>query len=92
MFYLLTYDVVENYVERRAAFRDEHLKLATEYAERGILILGGALADPVDQAVLVFQADSPAPIEDFVERDPYVKQGLIRSYRIRPWTVVIDSR
>lgn len=92
MFYLLIYDVVENYVERRAAFRDEHLKLAKEYAEQGALILGGALADPVDQAVLVFKADSPAPVEAFVARDPYIQHGLIRSYRIRPWTVVIDSR
>jgi uncharacterized protein YciI len=92
MFYLLIYDVVENYVERRAAFREEHLKLAKEYAEQGALILGGALSDPVDQAVLVFNADSHAVVEDFVARDPYFQQGLIRSYRIRTWTVVIDNR
>lgn len=92
MFYLLIYDVVENYIERRSVFREEHLKLANEYAERGILILGGALADPVDQAVLVFEAESPAPIEAFIARDPYVQNGLIRAHRIRPWTVAIDAR
>jgi uncharacterized protein YciI len=92
MFYMLIYDVVDNYVERRSVLREEHLKLASEYAERGILILGGALADPVDQAVLVFEAESTAPIESFIARDPYVQNGLIRSHRIRPWTVAIDAR
>lgn len=92
MFYLLIYDVVENYVERRTPFRDEHLKLAMEYAEHGFLVLGGALADPVDQAILVFKAESPSPVEAFVARDPYFQQGLVSSYRIRPWTVVIDCR
>lgn len=92
MYYLLIYDVVENYIERRAAFRDEHLKLAKEYADQGALIIGGALEDPVDQAVLVFKTDFHAVVEAFVARDPYYQQGLIRSYRIRPWTVVIDNR
>ncbi len=92
MFFLLIYDVVEDYVERRAPFRDSHLQLAREYADKGLLVLGGALADPVDQAVLVFEADSMAPVEEFIDRDPYVSHGLIRSHRIRPWAVAIDAR
>ncbi|MFO0011362.1 MAG: YciI-like protein [Planctomycetota bacterium] len=92
MFYLLIYDVAENYIERRAPFREAHLLLAREYAEQGLLVLGGALADPVDAAVLVFETDTIDPIEAFVARDPYVQQGLIRSHRIRLWNVAIDSR
>lgn len=92
MFYVLIYDVVEDYVERRALHREEHLRLAREFAERGILVLGGALADPVDQAVLIFQADAIDPIEEFVQRDPYVQQGLVHAHRIRPWNVAIDAR
>ena len=74
MHYLLLYDVVPDYVERRAAFRDEHLSLAWEAHARGELVLGGALDDPVDGAVLL-SSDSPAAAEAFAARDPYVGNG-----------------
>ena len=63
MHYLLFYDVVPDYVERRAAYRAEHLALAKAAVARGELILGGALGDPIDQAVLLFSGDSPAAAE-----------------------------
>lgn len=91
MFYLLFYDVVEDYVERRKAFREEHLGLARQYAEQGALLLGGALANPADGAVLVFQADSPDVIEEFVRADPYVRNGIVTAWRIREWTVVVGA-
>ena len=43
---MLQYDVVDNYVERRAPYRDQHLKLAQEAHKRGELLLAGAFADP----------------------------------------------
>jgi uncharacterized protein YciI len=89
MFYLLIYDVVDDYVERRAPLRQQHLELARGYAAQGMLVLGGALSDPVDQAVLVFETDSMEPVQAFVDRDPYVQQGLVRSHRIRTWNVVV---
>ncbi|MFN6130121.1 MAG: YciI-like protein [Planctomycetota bacterium] len=92
MFYLLIYDVVDDYVERRTPLRQQHLELAREYAARGMLVLGGALADPVDQAVLVFEAETIEPVQAFVDRDPYVKHGLVHAHRIRPWNVAVDSR
>jgi uncharacterized protein YciI len=91
MHYLLMYEVGPDYLERRAAFRGEHLRLAWEAHARGELILGGALADPVDGAILLFQGDSPAAAEAFVAADPYVRQGLVRSWRVRPWTTVVGD-
>ena len=91
MHYLLFYDVVDDYVERRAAFRAEHLALARASAERGELMLGGALANPVDGAVLLFRGSSPAVAEDFALADPYVKNGLVKSWRVREWTTVVGS-
>jgi uncharacterized protein YciI len=84
------YDVVDDYLERRPPLRDEHLALARAAQERGELYLAGALADPADGAVLVFRTEDPAVVEDFVRRDPYVRQGLVTAWRIRPWTVVIE--
>ena len=91
MHYLLFYDVIPDYVERRAAFRDEHLSLAWQAHSRGELVLGGALADPVDGAVLFFSCDSPAPVEAFAAADPYVRHGLVTKWRVRAWTTVVGT-
>ena len=91
MHYLLLYDVAPDYLERRVQWRTEHLKLAWQAHARGELILGGALADPVDGAVLFFQGESPAVAERFATEDPYVKQGLVTRWRVRPWTTVVGD-
>ena len=89
MHYLLLYETAADYLERRTTFRAEHLQLAWRAVERGELLLAGALSDPVDGAVLLFQGDSPAAAEAFVAADPYVREGLIARWRIRPWTTVV---
>lgn len=92
MHYLLFYDVVDDYVQRRAAFRDAHLALAWQAQARGELVIGGALADPVDGAVLVFSGDSPAVAEAFAAADPYVRNGLVTKWRVRTWTTVVGDQ
>jgi uncharacterized protein YciI len=89
MHYLLLYDVVEDYVARRVPLRAAHLALARRAVARGDLLLGGALADPVDGAVLLFQGPSPAAAEAFARQDPYVTNGLVTRWRVREWTTVV---
>jgi uncharacterized protein len=89
--YLLFYDVVPDYLERRAAFRAEHLALARAAHARGELVLGGALADPVDGAVLLFRGESPEAAERFAAADPYVTHGLVRRWWVRAWTTVVGD-
>lgn len=91
MHYILFYKTVDNYIEKRAPFRDEHLSLARKASENGSLVMGGALADPPDGAVLVFKGDTPAVAQDFANNDPYVKNGLITEWKVRPWIVVIGG-
>ena len=91
MHYLLFYDVVPDYVERRAMYRAEHSTLALAAQARGELVLGGALADPVDGAVLLFRGTSPAAAEAFAQADPYVRHGLVTRWRVRPWTTVVGD-
>lgn len=91
MHYLLFYDVVPDYVERRAPLRAEHLALARAAFDRGELVLGGALADPPDGAVLVFRGDSPTAAEAFARSDPYVRHGLVTRWRVRAWATVIGD-
>lgn len=91
MYYILFYTTIENYVERRQPFREEHLSLAQSAYNNGTLVMAGALADPADGAVLVFKGESPEVAKSFALNDPYVKNGLITEWKVRPWTVVIGG-
>jgi uncharacterized protein YciI len=91
MHYLLFYEVADDYITRRAEFRNIHLKLGWEAAERGELVLGGALANPTDGAVLLFNGDSPAVAENFAKADPYVTNGIVRRWYVREWTTVVGE-
>ncbi|HTX23839.1 MAG TPA: YciI-like protein [Steroidobacteraceae bacterium] len=88
MHYLLFYEADNDYVTRRARFRDEHLAKAWKASERGELILGGALTDPVDRAVLLFKGDSPSVAEEFARSDPYVTGGVVKRWYVREWNTV----
>jgi uncharacterized protein YciI len=92
MHYLLMYDLCADYLERRPAWRDEHLTLAWAAAGRGELVLGGALDEPADTAVLLFKGDSPAAAHAFVQADPYVREGLVTRWRLRPWKTVVGEQ
>lgn len=91
MHFLLRYDFVTDYLERRPLHRSEHLRLAWEAQRRGELVLAGALADPVDSAVLLFQGENDQAARAFAENDPYVKAGLVRRWSVRPWTTVVGE-
>jgi uncharacterized protein YciI len=91
MHYILFYDVIDDYVEKRAQFRELHLKHARAAYDRGELVLGGALADPVDGAVLVFRGESAEVVEQFAKSDPYVLNGLVKQWRVRKWNTVIGN-
>lgn len=92
MHYLLFYDTAPDYLERRSQFRTEHLTLAWQANARGELILGGALTEPVDGAVLLFQGDSPDIAARFAEADPYVRNGLVIHWHVRPWLTVVGEQ
>jgi uncharacterized protein YciI len=91
MHYLLFYDVVEDYVAQRVPFRAAHFAHAQQAQARGELIQGGALANPVDGAVLFFKAESSDVVSAFAEADPYVLNGLVTNWRVREWMTVIGD-
>jgi uncharacterized protein len=91
-YFALIYDaLVENYAERRAPFRAEHLALATKSHEQGELVLGGAFADPIDKGLLIFRAADKSVAETFAKHDPYVLNGLVKHWEVRSWNVVIGN-
>jgi uncharacterized protein YciI len=91
MHYVLFYELAADYLERRGPLRDEHLALAWEAHARGELVLAGALTDPFDRAVFLFQGDSTRPAEAFAAADPYVRHGLVRAWQARHWMTVVGD-
>jgi uncharacterized protein YciI/heme-degrading monooxygenase HmoA len=90
-YYALFYEVVDNYVARRTPFRQEHLRLANEARQRGELVFAGALAEP-DGALIVFHAADKSTAEAFARHDPYVVNGLVKKWEVRPWNVVVGNK
>jgi len=90
-YFALSYEVVPDFLARRAPYREEHLRLAREAQRRGELVLAGALAEPADGALLIFRVAERSVVEDFARNDPYVTAGLVTRWQVRPWTVVIGN-
>jgi uncharacterized protein YciI len=90
-YFVLSYTFVADYIERRQAYRGVHLELARAAAERGELRLGGALADPRDAGLLIFHGPDRSVAETFARADPYVEHGLVTSWSVREWTVVVGA-
>lgn len=91
-YYALFYEVVDDFVARRAPFRGEHLRRANEANARGDIVLAGALAEPPDRALIVFHTEDKSKVEEFARKDPYVVNGLVKKWEVRPWNVVIGNK
>jgi uncharacterized protein YciI len=89
--FLLFYDYAADVLERRGEFRGAHLDYAWAAVERGEIVVAGALADPVDGAVLMFSGDDKSVAEDFARADPYVTNGLVERWHVRGWTTVVGE-
>jgi uncharacterized protein len=92
-YYVLRYDaVVDDYVNRRTPFRSEHLRMLREANERGEVVMAGAVGEIPEGAIIIFRSDTPAAAEQFAVNDPYVTNGLILSWRVQPWNVVVGAQ
>jgi uncharacterized protein len=90
-YFALIFEVIDDFVAHRASFRDEHLRLAAESHARGEIVLAGALANPADAALIIFRCANLTTAEEFARRDPYVANGLVKKWTVRPWTVVVGQ-
>jgi uncharacterized protein len=90
-YYALMYELVPDYLARRGEFREEHLQLAREARQRGEVVMAGAFAEPADKALLIFRGPDSSAAENFARNDPYVRNGLVKQWEVRPWTVVIGG-
>lgn len=91
-YYLLQYDKVAGYEERQRGLQTEHLAYVQAAADKGELLLGGSLADPIDgSAMLLFRVESAKRVEDFAAQDPYVTGGIVSHWHVRYWDVCLGA-
>lgn len=88
---LLEYSYTKDILEKRGPFREAHLAGAKKKLEAGKLVMGGAVGDPVSGAVFIFKNISLQEIEEFVQNDPYVANGLVTNWSTKPYTVVVGN-
>jgi uncharacterized protein YciI len=87
--FILNYEYVEGILEKRAPHRSGHIALLTELHSKGLMKAAGAFSPPTGAS---FIFTSPKTIvEEFVNSDPYVKAGLVTSYKINEWTVAVGK-
>lgn len=84
------YEVIGDFIEERAPFRDAHLALVRAARAREELVIAGALGNP-DGALFVFRAENDEVANVFARSDPYVLHNLVRQWTIRPRAVVVGG-
>jgi uncharacterized protein YciI len=88
MKYVVTYESADNVAEKAPAHFAAHVARYQPYAERGELLMIGTFADPQkDGSMAIFTTREAA--EEFVNGDPFVQHGVVRSWRIREWNEVL---
>jgi uncharacterized protein YciI len=86
--HVLFYEYVKEVLERREPYRQEHLARIRSERDAGRVVMAGALGDPPHGAAIVFRDVPVEDIEAFAARDPYVKGGLVTSWRVEVWKLV----
>ena len=89
--FILFYDYVPDFRDKRAPHRAAHIAHAKQSLARGELQLGGAFAENPPGGMLLFKADAPAIAEAFARADPYVQNSVVTAWRVREWTTVVGA-
>jgi uncharacterized protein YciI len=91
-YFILFYKTIDDYKEKRAPYRSLHFEYIKDYIKRGEIIMGGALENPADEAIIIFHCSDRSVAESFAKSDPYVINGVISSWRVREWNEVVKEK
>jgi len=90
MYYLVIYQLADNYSEKREAHRSKHFEHVKAAQARGEFIMGGAF-DSQEEAALIFKVVDKSIVEEFIKTDPYVLGEVVTGWRIEKWNVAIGG-
>jgi hypothetical protein len=90
-YYALSYQTVPDFIAKRADYRSNHLAVVKAAVERGELLLAGALSGADGGALLIFGGPTDEVAKAFAQNDPYVLNGLVTEWTVKPWAVVAGT-
>lgn len=89
--YVLQYDYVVDALEKRKPHREAHLAMIGKQQEKGNVVLAGAVDNPPTGGLLIFRNLSPTDIEQLAQQDPYVINGVVKKYTVKPYMAVVGD-
>ncbi len=89
--FVLLYESAENIAAKAPPVFPAHKARLDEFHARGELLLVGTFGDPqAEGSMAVFR--SRAAAEEFVAGDPFVLQGVVKSWQIRQWNEALGGQ
>lgn len=89
MKYVVLYESADNVAAKAPQHFPAHRRRLDEFHESGELLMVGTFGDPQGQgSMAIFRTREGA--ETFVAGDPFVLEGVVRSYEIREWNTIFD--
>ena len=82
--YVLWGSYCENALEKRTPYRQDHLAGLAKLKEQGVLVTLGPTQDNT-QVFGIYEAENEETVRQFVENDPYWKNGIWTDYQIKAW-------
>jgi uncharacterized protein YciI len=85
--YVLNYETADGALPLARTLFPAHRTRADGFKASGVLLMIGTWADPSEGAMAVFTTREAA--EEFAREDPFVLQGVVKSWAIREWNEVM---
>jgi uncharacterized protein len=90
MRYVLNYRAVEDFMPLAREHGASHVARLRQFHSAGTLLMVGTLREPMNgDALGVFTTREAA--EDFVSSDPFVLNGVVESWSVRPWEDILSE-
>lgn len=89
MKFVMRYRAAEGFLPLAQENGPAHVARLQEFARRGVLLMAGPLDEPLDgDAIGVFTTREAA--EEFIAGDPFVLNGVVAEWSVRPWNEVLQ--
>jgi len=85
--YALFYESADDVLEKAPVHGAAHRAWWKDFVDAGTLLMVGPFANPKDGALAVFTTREAA--EAFAKGDPFVVNGVVKSWRIAEWLEAI---
>jgi len=90
MKYVMLYESADDVASKAPPHFPAHKARLDEFHARGDLLMVGTFGDPQTQgSMAIFRTREAA--EEFVRDDPFILNGVVKSYEIRDWNEALTG-